>query len=230
MMEADFEQQLRDYTLIINKPDGKQKRKLIESFKNRHQLSFEQFLERIKDKRILFEKNPDIDFLIVHTQAKHIPTKQDGFIALKDFDMIAHREGDEIYVYPLEEGEELYTRRKDKNSLKEFTEVFQELIQGQLTNEHPYKRNVKLEVIISIQTDLSRIKEVDIDNQVKAILDCLNGLVYEDDSQIVNILARKETNLANSITQAVSVGVRKINDNSDSMFKDMWLWRLKGLE
>lgn len=46
--------------------------------------------------------------------------------------------------------------------------------------------------IISIATGhLHHTKKPDVDNCVKAILDGLNGLAYKDDSQIIEIRARK---------------------------------------
>ena len=45
----------------------------------------------------------------------------------------------------------------------------------------------------------SYTKKPDLDNLVKSVLDGLNGIAYVDDNQIIDIEARKEYGLYNSI-------------------------------
>ncbi len=45
--------------------------------------------------------------------------------------------------------------------------------------------------LMMIQGDIRPTKRPDIDNVVKCVTDALNGIVYKDDSQIVEVIARK---------------------------------------
>jgi Holliday junction resolvase RusA-like endonuclease len=47
-------------------------------------------------------------------------------------------------------------------------------------------------------------KKPDVDNCVKSVLDALNGIVWEDDAQIVSLLARKEYEVDASATISVT--------------------------
>ncbi|MBA2708309.1 MAG: RusA family crossover junction endodeoxyribonuclease [Gemmatimonadaceae bacterium] len=50
--------------------------------------------------------------------------------------------------------------------------------------------NTRLTGPIAIELDFNQVR-ADLDNLVKAILDAMNGIAYVDDSQVVDIVARK---------------------------------------
>jgi Holliday junction resolvase RusA-like endonuclease len=106
--------------------------------------------------------------------------------------------------------------------LRAFEESIRRQIAKNLTQEHPYPKDVKLEVDVAVSMTERRFKQVDIDNLVKSVLDCMNGLVYVDDTQIVNILGTKDVN-AFEPRNALFIGVRKINEQEDSWFKGIKL-------
>ena len=58
-----------------------------------------------------------------------------------------------------------------------------------------------------INNEIQHTKKPDIDNIIKSILDGLNGLAYEDDSQIVSLTANKYY----SDNPRVDVSIKKIN-------------------
>ncbi len=71
--------------------------------------------------------------------------------------------------------------------------------------------------------DEKQLKSVDIDNLTKSVLDIMNDQVYEDDSQILNILATKDIHPFMPLN-SLMIGVRKIKcDNLDSWFNDITL-------
>jgi Holliday junction resolvase RusA-like endonuclease len=48
-----------------------------------------------------------------------------------------------------------------------------------------------VEVILFIAITEKRYKTVDVDNLSKAVLDSLNGIAYEDDSQVASLICKK---------------------------------------
>src|SRR5690606_648635 len=74
---------------------------------------------------------------------------------------------------------------------KKFESFLTDQIKENIKGHHPYKKSDKIEVVVGINMTNKRLKEVDIDNLVKCILDCFNGLVWEDDSQIASLIASK---------------------------------------
>lgn len=60
-----------------------------------------------------------------------------------------------------------------------------------------------------------RNASVDADNLTKAILDCLNNVIYKDDSQIYSVLTRKYCNQGR---ESISIGIRKLRSANDSIF------------
>ena len=109
-----------------------------------------------------------------------VPTKQDKFKQIEFLNLsYEDAEGNKIEL-----SDKLYIiNSKSTERQKKFEEILIPEIKSNLTNEHPYKKPQQLEVVIGITTTTSRYNKVDIDNLVKFILDCFNGLVYEDDSQ-----------------------------------------------
>jgi Holliday junction resolvase RusA-like endonuclease len=171
--------------------------------------------------KAILKKHPDLDFFYAFVGGEQIPTKQDKFKPIKD---------KEIYIkaddeYKKLEDEDLYLKKDSENSLKVFeTKLEEEIFEIVLEDDNfPIKKPQKVEVILHITMDEKRLKSVDIDNLTKSVLDIMNGLVYEDDSQILNILASKDIHPLFPLN-SLMIGVRKIkNDNSDSWFNNTTL-------
>ena len=162
--------------------------------------------------KIAVKKNPDLDFFIAFIGGNEIPTKQDKFKPMLDRELI---EVDENGVETSLKDYDLYIKKKSENKLKEFEDKFKKQIISNLKVEHPYKKPEQLEVIISVSMEKKRLDNVDIDNLSKAILDCFNGLVYEDDCQVISLYAEKNTF---SGFNGLFVGIRRI-DKKESWFK-----------
>ena len=67
--------------------------------------------------------------------------------------------------------------------------------------EEPFNRSVKVTI-----TYYHENRRVDVDNLAKPILDALEGVAYEDDSQVTDLLCQKR-NLASEFTITISSGV-----------------------
>lgn len=165
------------------------------------------------------KKHPELDFFIGFMGGEEIPTKQDKFKPLNGYQLIIEEDGKKIN---LSDEHDLYLKKKGKQNIQEFEEKFRILIKENLTEEHPYDIDTKLEVIVSVSMDAKRIKEVDIDNLIKSVLDCFNGLVFVDDSQILNVLGQKNIHPIGDINGLI-VGVRKIKNGEDSWFGNIKL-------
>ena len=70
----------------------------------------------------------------------------------------------------------------------------------------------------------NRMKKVDVDNLAKAVLDSMKGLVFIDDSQVVNLLVSKDVLVVREITHGLLVGVRKISETRPSWFRNISLF------
>jgi len=173
--------------------------------------------------KAIFKVKPELDFFIGFIGGSLIPTKQDKFkplIAKKILIIRDHEESEE--PEELSKEYDLYIKKKRKSSHKEFENSFKELIKRQLTDEHPYNKEIKLEVIVSVSMTERRLKEVDIDNLIKSVLDCFNGLVYEDDSQVISVLGTKDVN-SYIARNGLFVGIKKITNEKPSWFENIHL-------
>lgn len=166
--------------------------------------------------KAVFKKHPEIDFFIGLFDGPAIPTKQDKFKPLIGYKVIIDDNEKEQSL----EGFDVYLKKKDTNSIRAFEEHFRQIIKDNLTNEHPYTVDKKIEMIIDISMDKKRIDKVDIDNLSKSIIDCFKGLVFSDDSQIISLYAHKTVQPLVKVN-GLMVGIRKLNDKNKSWFSEI---------
>ncbi|MCA0235861.1 MAG: RusA family crossover junction endodeoxyribonuclease [Bacteroidetes bacterium] len=171
--------------------------------------------------KVTVNKDPDLDFFIGYFGGDKIPTKQDWFDRMEGYELIQVEDGVETKL----DDYDLYIKQKDKDVVQIFKKHLHDLVTKYLKPEHPYKKPEPLEVIIDVSMDEKRLQEVDIDNLTKAILDSLNGLVYEDDSQIISLLATKNVNGFIPIN-GLLIGVRRLT-NKQSWFDHIRLAYIK---
>ena len=152
--------------------------------------------------------NPDFDFICGYTGGfDDVPTKQDKFKPIADKTLYCKNEnGDEVEL----EGEFYVLNNKAKESLKKFENKFMPCIDIMLTEVHPYKKPIQLEAVIRVSMSEKRLKNVDIDNLAKCILDFMVGRVFEDDSQIRSLFITKAVIKDKLVPQlsGVTVGLR----------------------
>lgn len=168
--------------------------------------------------KAILKKVPDLDFFIGFLGGSEVPTKQDKFKPLIGGHKLILETGNEVLLTDFD----VYIKKASKNSLKEFEDKFTQQIKENLSEEHPYSIDTKLEIIISVSMDEKRITDVDIDNLSKAVIDCFRGLVFIDDCQIQNLLASKHVNSFIPLN-GLMVGVRKINGEDASWFRNIKL-------
>lgn len=170
--------------------------------------------------KAILKAHPELDFFIGFMGGSEIPTKQDKFKPLTGYQVLL--EENEGEKKDLSEEYELYIKKKGKASHQEFEEKFKAQIKENLTDEHPYPKDVKLEIVASVSMKESRLNSVDIDNLVKSVLDCFNGLVFEDDSQVINIYGSKDVNGFIPLN-GLFVGIKKVTKEKPSWFGNIKL-------
>lgn len=155
--------------------------------------------------KVLFKRNPDIDelFLIPILQ---IPTKQEKYKKLF--------------------GRLYWQKSVDAN--KEFEAFIRAKLQEEKSEEWPLKGN--LEVYVAVSAKAKRIKQIDIDNILKSVFDCLNGVVYKDDSQILQVLGRKFPGDEIPLHNSLIIAIRKINTLQESKFGNFHIGDFETIE
>ncbi len=80
----------------------------------------------------------------------------------------------------------------------------------------------ELEVLITVSCNKKRFYEVDVDNLAKAVLDSMNGLIFDDDSQVTSLISKKyiEPNGKNGIL----IGIVKITEDEKGFGSDFSLF------
>ena len=68
---------------------------------------------------------------------------------------------------------------------------------------------IEVEVILFISITESRYKTVDIDNLAKSVLDALNTVAFDDDSQVTSLICKKMMFKENGIL----IGITKLTSN-----------------
>lgn len=162
-----------------------------------------------------FIQNPKLDFLFGFYGGKPIPTKQDKFAPAKMF--FINEDGSE------EETKDFYKKKPDEKSMQEFVDEMRKVSSIAFNNENIIQKPNLVEVCISISVTAKRFKEVDLDNLCKAVLDSLNGVAFEDDSQVSSLIANKH--IHGMQVNAIFVGITKLTDKKKGIGGDFWLFR-----
>lgn len=132
---------------------------------------------------VTFFQNPRVDFLFGSFGGAPIPTKQDKFKPDEVFGV--DKDGQH---QPLDD---FYVKKPDKDSQLRFQQYIQKLAKDVITADKIIKKPHEVEVILAISITEKRYKEVDLDNLAKFVLDCLNGVAFEDDSQVCSLICNK---------------------------------------
>ena len=132
---------------------------------------------------VTYYQNPKTDFLFGFFGGTPIPTKQDKFKRINVTDV-----GDNGTEKLLND---FYVKRPDEAAIQEFNTYIQELAKEVFKDGKMIRRPAEIEVVLAISVTEKRYKTVDIDNLAKAVLDSLNGIAYEDDSQIASLICNK---------------------------------------
>jgi len=133
--------------------------------------------------------NPDFDFVCGYVGGfDDVPTKQDKFKPIMDILYSKDENGEEKQLI----GEPYVLNNKAKENQRKFEDHFTEIVKNSLKECHPYKKPIQIEAIINVKMSEKRLKNVDVDNLAKCILDILIWKVFDDDSQIKSLFITKD--------------------------------------
>lgn len=163
----------------------------------------------MEDKYVTYRQNPKIDLLFGLYQIDPIPTKQDGYKPLRFFGI---RLGN------------LFIRHMDKLSIKNAKDQVKSvaLKAMEANGKTKIRKPKKAEVILSISMLGRRYKEVDVDNLSKTVLDGLTGVVFDDDSQVTNLIVNKHVHPMK--TDAIFIGVTELTEERKGLSGDIFLF------
>lgn len=136
-----------------------------------------------KQKNVTFRQNPKIDFLFGYFGDLIVPTKQDGF---KPIDVIETNENGEEAVL-----KNFYMKNPETSSVLKFREYIQGIARKNISKKNRINKPHNVQVHLSISITEKRFYEVDVDNLAKAVLDSLNEIAFEDDSQVSSLIVEK---------------------------------------
>lgn len=131
---------------------------------------------------VTFHQNPKIDILFGYVGTA-IPSKKEDFKPIQAFEV--DDSGKETVIA------NFYTKKPSSQSVREF----ENLVREQLTTSyHDYKilKPNLVEVVITVSLTPNKFFDIDLDNIAKTVLDSLTGYLFEDDSQVVNLICRKD--------------------------------------
>lgn len=136
-----------------------------------------------EEKNVTYRQNPKIDFLFGYFGNLIVPTKQDGF---RPIDVIeTNNNGDETVL------KNFYLRNPETSSVLKFREYIQGIARKKISINDRINKPHNVQVHLSISITEKRYYEVDVDNLAKSVLDSLNGIAFEDDSQVSSLIVEK---------------------------------------
>jgi Holliday junction resolvase RusA-like endonuclease len=165
-------------------------------------------------KIVNIKKNPKLDWAVAMLGGPAVPTKQDKFKPLEGMHGVL-QDGDEEKIF-----EQLYIKNPDKPAIEEFAKKLSAFLKENVNEEMPYK--IPVEVILCFTINKKRLFQVDVDNLSKNILDVMNGIIFEDDSQVVHLLAMKEVHAYD--TNGLMIAVNKVNQQGGGWFGNIKLF------
>lgn len=171
----------------------------------------------MEEKQTTYILDPKLDYLFGMVGTKPIPTKQDKFIPLDA--ILVDDYGNEKPT------KDFYSKKADPDAVIEFTKELRKKASLIFKEENRINKPNLVEVLISFSITEKRFKQVDLDNLIKCVLDALNTVAFEDDSQVSSIIANKH--IHDMKINAIMIGINKITDERKGFGNDIKLFTIK---
>ena len=115
-------------------------------------------------------------------------------------------------------------RRKDKPSIEKAKEQVKSVALKTMKGNgwDKIRKPHKVEVVLSISMLERRYKKVDVDNLSKTVLDGLTGVVFDDDSQVTNLIVNKHVHPMKM--DAIFIGVTELTEERKGLSGDIFLF------
>lgn len=161
----------------------------------------------MQDELKTYYQNPKIDFLFGYMGGSPAPTKQDRF---QPVTMIRiNEDGTEEIL------KNFYVRKPDQSAIDEFNNYIKTVARQHFTEDTKIMKPDEVEVILSFTITEKRYRTVDVDNLAKTILDSLNGIAFEDDSQVARLICNKH--LHTSKINGLFIAITKLSDDRQGL-------------
>lgn len=163
-----------------------------------------------------FIKNPKIDKLFGMRDVS-IPSKRVDFKRVDAY--ITDEQGNE------EVFNNFYIRKPSSQAVKDFEQLIRNQIKDAKYDEGKIGHPALVEVIICVTVLKKKYFDIDVDNISKTVLDCIKGLLFDDDSQVANLICMKQIHPLN--VNSFFIGVTELNDSNTGLLSDVYLFREK---
>ena len=170
-----------------------------------------------KNKNVVYQQNPNIDYLFGYFGNEPITTKQDKFVPIDVIEI--DENGNENIL------KDFYVKNPSHNTSKKFKDLITSLATDVFKNKEIIKRPQLIEVYLSITMSEKRFKQVDVDNLAKSVLDCFTDIIYEDDSQISNLIVNKRVHPMK--VDSIMIGITMLNENRKGLLGNIGLFKEK---
>ncbi len=161
-----------------------------------------------------YQINPLIDHLFGFFGNTEIKTKQDKFKPVEV--NFLNEDGTEEIL------EEFYVRNPSSKAFQAFEGKIRAVALEVFSKHEIICKPQEIEIFLAISMKLRRFKEVDVDNLAKSVLDCLNGIVYEDDSQVSNLIVKKSIHPLK--IDSILIGVTRLTEERQGLIGDLYLF------
>lgn len=162
------------------------------------------------EKPVVFYQNPAIDVLFGFMD-EVIPSKKEDF---KPVEVIGVFEDGSQKVL-----NDMYQKKPSSQSVANF----EALIRHKLKDFGiKFLRPAVLEVFVGLTVPKEKIFDFDLDNIAKTVLDSLKGLLYEDDSQVIQLICKKDVHPMN--TPGFWVAVTELKEGRVGLLGDVILY------
>lgn len=155
--------------------------------------------EDFNEEGVTFVQNPLIDLLFGYHSGIPVPPKHIKYQPLGDLKVLRDDGSVEIL-------KDVLQRQEDKDTIKEFRALFQDIARNIFNEGNIIKKPNKVEVVLSISHSLEAFEISDVDNLSKTVLDALTGIAYDDDSQVTTLIVQKDV-----YHTGLLVGITKLN-------------------
>jgi Holliday junction resolvase RusA-like endonuclease len=164
---------------------------------------------------VVYHQNPNIDYLFGYFGNQPVLTKQDKFKPI-EISQINENGTEEIL-------NNFYVKNPDSASHEEFSNLIKHTALKAIENKEKIKKPQLVEVYLGITITEKRFKLVDVDNLAKCVLDCLTNIIYEDDSQVSNLIVNKSIHPMK--IDSILIGITMLNENRKGLLGNIELFK-----
>lgn len=168
-----------------------------------------------KTGNIVYQQNPNLDYLFGYFGNEPITTKQDKFKPIKVIEI--DENGAENVLT------DFYVKNPSHDASKKFNDLIISLASSVFENKEKITKPQLIEVYLSITMTEKRFKQVDVDNLAKSVLDCLTGVVYEDDSQISSLIVQKSDHPMK--VDSILIGITSLTNDRNGLIGNISLFK-----